>query len=74
MKITVKLFANFRAGRFVAEEREYPAGTAISAVSGALGIVSPEIGIILLNGRHAKPDTILKDGDVLAFFPLVGGG
>ncbi|MBP1628863.1 MAG: molybdenum cofactor biosynthesis protein MoaD [Holophagaceae bacterium] len=74
MKITVKLFANFRAGRFVAEERDYPAGTPIAAVAASLGLGSTEIGIIVLNGRHAEPETALKDGDVLAFFPLIGGG
>ncbi|WP_005036840.1 MoaD/ThiS family protein [Holophaga foetida] len=74
MLITVKLFANFRVGRFVVEVRDYPAGTAIKAVSGSLGLASQEIGMTMLNGRHAEPERVLKDGDVLAFFPLLGGG
>lgn len=74
MKITVKLYAHFREGRFAVEEREYPAGALVSTVSESLGLSVAGIGITLLNGRHAKPDAPLKDGDVLAFFPLVGGG
>jgi len=58
MTITVKLFATYRAGRFKVEEQDYPAG----------------IGIILVNGRHAEADQQLQDHDILALFPLVGGG
>jgi molybdopterin converting factor small subunit len=74
LKINVKLFATFRVGRFVAEKREYPVGTRIVDIIRELRIPEPEIGIIMLNSRHAEPDQQLKDGDNLGIFPQVGGG
>lgn len=74
LKVNVKLFATFRVGRFVAEAREYPVGTRIVDIIRELQIPEPEIGIIMLNSRHAEPDQQLKDGDNLGIFPQVGGG
>ena len=74
MKITVKLFASFRVGRFKEELRDYPAGTACGAVVAGVGIAEGELGIVLVNGRHAPVGRILQEGDALSLFPLVGGG
>lgn len=74
MKITVKLFALFRVGRFAEATREFPPGTRIADVIAGLQIPVKEIGIIMVNNRHAEPDLELHEGDVLALFPLVGGG
>jgi molybdopterin converting factor small subunit len=74
MQITVKLFATFRVDRFVAEKREYPPGTAIAHILTELNIQEAEIGMLLVNSRHAEPEQELKDGDSLSIFPLVGGG
>ena len=74
MKITVKLFANFRLGRFITANREFPDGTRIADVITILQIQASEIGTIMLNNRHADPGSRLQDGDRLALFPLVGGG
>jgi molybdopterin synthase sulfur carrier subunit len=74
MQINVKLFATFRVGRFAAEAREYPPGTPIAAVIRDLRIPEAQIGMIMLNNRHAEPDQQLNEGDNLSLFPLVGGG
>lgn len=74
MNVTVKLFANFRVGRFKIEQRDYPQGIPCREVIAAVGIGEQEIGIILINGRHAALDTRLQEGDTLSLFPLVGGG
>lgn len=74
MQITVKLFATFRVGRFAETTREYPPGTLIAEVIRELQIPEAEIGMIMLNHRHAEPDQELHDNDSLALFPLVGGG
>jgi sulfur-carrier protein len=74
MQITVKLFATFRAGRFVSELREYPEGTRVADVVRELQISEPEIGMIMLNNRHAEMDHTLSTGENLALFPLLGGG
>jgi len=74
IRINVKLFATFRVGRFVSEARNYPVGTRIVDIIRELEIPEPEIGIIMLNSKHAEPDKQLADGDNLGIFPLVGGG
>ncbi|HZW35316.1 MAG: MoaD/ThiS family protein [Deltaproteobacteria bacterium] len=74
MRITVKLFATFRKGRFDAEVREVPPGTTVSRIVDDVQLPERELGIILVNGRHADRSRELSDGDTLALFPLVGGG
>lgn len=43
-------------------------------VSQGLKIPEEDVAIIMINGRGAKKDSPLKEGDVLALFPPVGGG
>jgi len=74
MKVTVKLFATFQKGRFVIEEREYPPGTLVGAIVTELQIPEESLGIVMVNHRHVALDRELKEGDILAIFPLVGGG
>ena len=72
--ITVKLFANLREGR----EKQYqfpPEGMQKAGdVINRLGISAEEVAILLINGRHSKPEDALKDGDLVALFPASGGG
>lgn len=74
MKITVKLFATLRdiAGKEV--ELEMNEDTTPKDILEHLGIPVEEAAIIMINGKGAKADSSLKDSDVIAFFPLVGGG
>jgi molybdopterin converting factor small subunit len=74
MRITVKLFATFRTDRFKIEEREVPSGTEVGHIVRELGIAESELGIVLVNARHAALDQHLQEGDILSLFPLVGGG
>ena len=74
MKVTVKLFASFRTGRFAIEEREYPDGTTVGQVVEELGLLEQELGIMMVNSRHVKLDRTLAENDTLALFPLLGGG
>lgn len=74
MRITVKLFANFRLNRFKEEVREYPVLTRVADISSELDIPESEVGIIFINGRNATLDQSLSEGDTLSLFPLVGGG
>lgn len=79
MKVTVKLFAGLRphlpggakAGPAVLEMNP---GALVSDALADLEVPLEEAKIILLNSRHAKPDSELGEGDVLAVFPPVGGG
>ncbi|WP_337906869.1 MoaD/ThiS family protein [Pelovirga terrestris] len=74
MKITVKLFASFRIGRFDREIREYPQATTVGDVVRDLQIPEAKVGILLLNFVHVDLQRQLADGDALSIFPLVGGG
>ena len=72
--MTVKLFASLRHGRFTEQQRAYVRGTAINSILEELNIDSTEVGILLVNGYHVKPDYKLQEGDTLSIFPLIGGG
>lgn len=74
MKITVKLFATFRLGRFDIEQREYPTGTRVAQVVDELQLPVDKLGILMVNSRHVDLERVLVDGETLAIFPLVGGG
>jgi molybdopterin converting factor small subunit len=37
-------------------------------------LTEEELGIVLINGRHAWVERVLQEGDTLSLFPLVGGG
>jgi molybdopterin converting factor small subunit len=72
--VTVKLFASFRAGRFAVKTVDHPDGTTVADVVDGLSLPRAEVGIIMINSRHADFDRRLAEGDTLALFPLLGGG
>ncbi len=74
MMVTVKLFASLRAGRFDGAVFELPDGAVIGTALAAAGVSEREAAVIFLNARHSLPPTALADGDLVAVFPLVGGG
>ncbi len=74
MKILVKLFANFRQGRFKVREYDLAEATTCAEVAAMLEITEAEVGVVLVNGRHGQLSRMLQEGDTLSLFPLVGGG
>lgn len=74
MRVTVKLFATFRDGRFKVEERELPTGSKVLNILEPLNIKPEEVAICLVNGRDVNAQHLLNDGDTIALFPPVGGG
>ena len=73
-RITVKLFAYFRDNRFKLEEREIGEETTVGDIVDALGIDRQEVGVLMVNSRHSEFVYRPAAGDVLAIFPVVGGG
>lgn len=72
--LEVRLFATFRDGRekiLFLDAKDYANAADILKY---LRILDKEVAILLINGRHSKPETQVQDGDVLALFPPVGGG
>lgn len=74
MKIQIQLYASFRVGRFKDQVRDYPTGTTVGQVFKDLNLPEGDLGVVLVNGGHSSQVELLKDGDVLSFLPLVGGG
>jgi len=74
MRVTVKLFAFFRDGRFKEEGREYPTGTVVGDIVDGLGIGRDEVGVVMINSRQHSLQSPIAEGDVIAIFPVIGGG
>lgn len=72
--IEVRLFATFRENRDKIMFLEPDGINNTADVAKILGIDYEEISIFLVNGFHSGPETAVKDGDILALFPPVGGG
>jgi molybdopterin converting factor small subunit len=72
--IEIRLFATLRENRekILYFETE---GLSIAAdILNRLSIPSEEVAILLINGIHSKPSDLVKDHDIIALFPPVGGG
>ena len=74
MNITVSLHGVFRIDRFKKEISTYSDDSSVQKVIDDLQIPVRLLGIILINGTHAKADDILHDGDTLMLLPLLEGG
>lgn len=74
--ITIKLFAQYRDGRFKTQDRSIPQGTTPKEIMDELGISEHKLplGVLMVNSKHESEEYILQDGDILALFPKVGGG
>ena len=72
--VEVRLFATFREGRKKIYQMDASEVSAASDVLDILQIPYEEVAIYLINGRHSDLKAAVKDGDVLAIFPPVGGG
>lgn len=72
--IEVRLFATLREGR--GKVQMLPAADFHTAgdIIRHLDIPVEEVAILLINGFHKKPGNEVKDGDIIALFPPVGGG
>ncbi len=72
--VEIQLFATLRDGR----DKRYllppeSCGT-IRDIIEYFQIPPEDVAIMLINGRHQKPDATVQDGDLVALFPPVGGG
>ena len=74
MKVTVKLFASLRDGRFDEAVLEVPESGFVSDAIAAAGLSEGEATVMFLNARHVLPEDALVEGDSLSLFPPVGGG
>jgi sulfur-carrier protein len=74
VRVTVKLYATLRDGRFEAEARDLPDGSSLGGLLADLGIGADRAALRFVGGRHADLSDELHDGDTVALFPPIGGG
>ena len=72
--IEVRLFATLREGREKILFLDAGDFTSTRQVLAELKIPEEDVAILLINGRHRTPEIPIKDGDLIALFPPVGGG
>ena len=72
--IEVRLFAGLRQGRQKIYQMESDSILNVQDIMDRLSIDRKEVNILLVNGFHQKPETEVKDGDIVSLFPAVGGG
>ena len=72
--IEVRLFAGLRQGRQKTYQLEAASIKNVQDIMDLLNIQRSEVNILLINGFHQKPETAVKDEDVVSLFPAVGGG
>jgi sulfur carrier protein len=72
--IEVRLFATLREGREKIVFLEPDKFSKAADVLEHLNIPAGEVAILLITGRHSAPGDAVRDKDVLALFPPVGGG
>jgi sulfur carrier protein ThiS len=80
MQITIRLLASYR--RYLPEDQDVqggytydiPPGQRVGDILANLPIPETDAFTFLLNGGHAQRDQVLREGDILAVFPAVGGG
>ncbi len=74
MIIHVKLFATLQKDRFVEKTIAINEDAKVSDLLMQIGISDKDATIIFVNNRHANLDDKLRDSDIVAFFPPIGGG
>lgn len=72
--IEVRLFATLRSGRGKIINLAADGFQTGADILQHFDIPQEEVAIFLINGFHSKPEDTVKDGDILAIFPPVGGG
>ena len=72
--IEVRLFAGLRQGRQKIYQMEPDSIATVQDIMDRLSIDRKEVNILLINGFHQKPETAVKDEDIVSIFPAVGGG
>ncbi len=72
--IEIRLFATLRDNRGKILQFQPEGFNTASDILRQLSIEAGDVAILLINGRHSKPADPVKDQDIVALFPPVGGG
>ncbi|TAL18605.1 MoaD/ThiS family protein [bacterium] len=77
MKVEIKLYAGLEEklpGGQRKVESELREGATVGDALKFLALKERFLAIILVNGVHAGPETVLREGDVVSVFPPLAGG
>ncbi|MGB7594005.1 MAG: MoaD/ThiS family protein [Erysipelotrichaceae bacterium] len=72
--IEIRLFATLRENRGKILHFEADGLHTATDILLRLSIEPADVAILLINGIHSKPENSVKDEDIIALFPPVGGG
>ena len=72
--IEIRLFATLRENRGKILQFESEGLHTAADILLRLAIDPADVAILLINGIHSKPANSVKDNDIIALFPPVGGG
>jgi len=78
-KVEVRLYANLRqycpeVGKDNVLFMSLDNQTKVGDLLAKLKVPKKEISLIMVNGKYEKEDYLLRDGDRVGIFPLIGGG
>ncbi len=74
MEIEVKLFAGLRMPHLKHEKIRLEVTITVQELLTKIKVPSSKVAMVLVNGRHARHDQQLEDGDTIALFPAIAGG
>ena len=78
LRVTVKLLATYRrhlpAGTKGAYQPPVRSDATVRELLAQLPLPPEDAKVVLVNGRGAPPDQVLREGDVVAIFPAIAGG
>lgn len=73
MEVNVKLFGDFREGRFEQQTTKIAENSRVIDVITQHNLPLEDVAVCLVNNRAAEFDDALQNGDTVAFSPPVGG-
>lgn len=77
MKVKVKCFSPLVKADICdyhgAKEHDVPEGTTVKGLVDKLSLPADEIKIMFVNSKEVEANTVLEDGDQIAFSPVTGG-
>lgn len=74
MEIEVRLFASLRKYANDKSRIQLGEGASVSDFIEKIGVPPSEVAIILVDGRHARQEQRLHDGEAVSLFPAIAGG
>ncbi len=73
MRVNVRCFGTFEKFQKGTKPWEMPAGATVNEITQVMGVKSDEVKLIFVNHKEVPINTLLREGDEVAFSPKTGG-